>query len=78
VSSMSVGRNFVALAAVLITLLFGTAVAAENTTKPNIVLLLIDDWAWNGSPVPMDDGIVNSGQDIPCTGDLYSQVSQRP
>jgi hypothetical protein len=37
VSSMSVGRNFVALAAVLITLLFGTAVAAvaaENTTKP--------------------------------------------
>ena len=24
-------------------------------TKPNIVLLFIDDWAWNGSPVAMDD-----------------------
>ena len=28
--------------------------------KPNIVLLLIDDWAWNGSPVAMDDAMLNS------------------
>ena len=27
--------------------------------KPNIVLLFIDDWAWNGSPVPMDDALAN-------------------
>ncbi len=28
--------------------------------KPNIVLLFIDDWAWNGSPVAMDDTAPNS------------------
>lgn len=28
--------------------------------KPNIVLLFIDDWAWNGTPVPMDDHMENS------------------
>jgi len=28
--------------------------------KPNIVLLYIDDWAWNGSPVAMDDAMANS------------------
>ena len=29
-------------------------------TKPNIVLFYIDDWAWNGSPVAMDDAMANS------------------
>ncbi len=33
---------------------------AAQETKPNIVLLFIDDWAWNGSPVPMDDAMENS------------------
>ena len=28
--------------------------------KPNIVLFYIDDWAWNGTPVPMDDSMENS------------------
>jgi arylsulfatase A-like enzyme len=28
--------------------------------KPNIVLLFIDDWAWNGSPIAMDDSMPNS------------------
>jgi arylsulfatase A-like enzyme len=28
--------------------------------KPNIVLLYIDDWAWYGTPVAMDDGMPNS------------------
>ncbi len=32
--------------------------AAE--AKPNIVLFYVDDWAWNGSPVAMDDGMPNS------------------
>jgi len=32
----------------------------SKTDKPNIVLLYIDDWAWNGSPVPMDDSMENS------------------
>ena len=29
-------------------------------TKPNIVMFYIDDWAWNGSPVAMDDSMENS------------------
>ncbi|MEW4486500.1 sulfatase [Thalassoglobus sp. JC818] len=38
-------------------MLSGTIEAAE---KPNIVLLFIDDWAWNGSPVEMNDSMPNS------------------
>ena len=38
-------------------LLAGTCAGAE---KPNIVLLFIDDWAWNGTPIPMRDGMENS------------------
>lgn len=33
---------------------------ADAAEKPNIVLLFIDDWAWNGTPVPMNDGIENA------------------
>ena len=29
-------------------------------SQPNIVLIYIDDWAWNGSPVAMDDAMENS------------------
>ena len=32
----------------------------DDATKPNIVLLFIDDWAWNGTPVAMDDALANS------------------
>lgn len=32
--------------------------AAEQ--KPNIVLFFIDDWAWNGTPIRMDDSMPNS------------------
>lgn len=28
--------------------------------KPNIVMLFIDDWAWNGTPIAMDDAMPNS------------------
>ncbi|MEO0447028.1 MAG: sulfatase-like hydrolase/transferase, partial [Verrucomicrobiota bacterium] len=38
-------------------LLATTTLAAE---KPNIVLFFIDDWAWNGSPIRMDDALPNS------------------
>ncbi|MEM1061402.1 MAG: sulfatase-like hydrolase/transferase [Planctomycetota bacterium] len=37
-----------------------TRVAAEAADRPNIVFFFIDDWAWNGSPVPMDGGMANS------------------
>lgn len=36
----------------------GLGYGAEQ--KPNIVLFYIDDWAWNGSPVPMDEAMANS------------------
>ena len=28
--------------------------------QPNIVLLFIDDWAWNGTPILMDESMPNS------------------
>lgn len=40
--------------------LFSAVTAAAEPPKPNIVLLFIDDWAWNGSTVPMDDDMPNS------------------
>ena len=39
---------------------FVVQIAAHAATKPNIVMLFIDDWAWNGTPVPMDDSMPNS------------------
>ncbi|QTN32079.1 sulfatase-like hydrolase/transferase [Akkermansiaceae bacterium] len=43
----------------------GTNARCEGTPqKPNIVLLYIDDWAWNGTPVQMDDGMPNSRMPI--------------
>lgn len=43
-------------------LLLGLLLAsgAQAAEKPNIVMLFIDDWAWNGSPVRMDDQMANS------------------
>jgi arylsulfatase A-like enzyme len=38
--------------------LVGNCFAAQQT--PNIVMFYIDDWAWNGSPVAMDDSMENS------------------
>jgi arylsulfatase A-like enzyme len=44
-------------------LFLGPALAGQSDAaqgKPNIVLLYIDDWAWNGTPVAMDDAMANS------------------
>ena len=47
-------RNFL-----IVVLIWVTALTmAQN--KPNIVLLFIDDWAWNGTPILMDDSMPNS------------------
>lgn len=32
--------------------------------KPNIVLFYLDDWAWNGSPIPMEEGMENSAMPV--------------
>jgi arylsulfatase A len=37
-----------------------TSCSLVAQTKPNIVMFYIDDWAWNGSPVAMDDSMENS------------------
>ena len=39
-------------------------IRAHAQDKPNIVLLFIDDWAWNGSPIAMDDTLDNSRMPI--------------
>jgi arylsulfatase A-like enzyme len=44
--------------------LFLLAGHAEAADKPNIVLLYIDDWAWNGTPVAMDDAMKNSAMPV--------------
>ena len=36
------------------------ALGTDTPGKPNIVLFYIDDWAWNGTPVPMDESRENS------------------
>ena len=43
-------RNFLILLCALGALATERLYAAAG--KPNIVMLFIDDWAWNGSPVP--------------------------
>lgn len=60
------GKNFGSLAALLflasgfLTAQASSAETAAGTKRPNIVLLFIDDWAWNGTTVQMDDGMPNS------------------
>ena len=44
----------------LLLLLAGFVNSALGADRPNIVLLYIDDWAWNGTPVGMDDRMPNS------------------
>jgi arylsulfatase A len=39
---------------------FLAALSLSAAPKPNVVLLYIDDWAWNGSPVPMHPDMPNS------------------
>ena len=53
-------RVFVPLCAITFLMLISSARAAIAAEKPNIVLLFIDDWAWNGTPLPMKDGTENS------------------
>ncbi len=51
-----------ALALSIAALLCSSFAPGEEAIKkrPNIVLLFIDDWAWNGTPVAMDDARENS------------------
>ena len=44
--------------------------------KPNIVLLYIDDWAWNGTPVAMDDSMENSRMPVLQMPNFESLASQ--
>ena len=44
----------------LLITLFAVTSAFAAKEKPNIVMLFIDDWAWNGTPIAMDDAMPNS------------------
>lgn len=37
---------------------------AQNPEKPNIVLIFVDDWAWNGTPIEMIDEMKNSAMPL--------------
>jgi arylsulfatase A len=45
-------------------------------SKPNIVLLYIDDWAWNGTPIAMDESMNNSFMPILQMPNLESLAKQ--
>jgi arylsulfatase A-like enzyme len=51
-------NNKLLLAVIAIASISSNKLLAQE--KTNIVVLFIDDWAWNGSPVPMDDDMQNS------------------
>ncbi len=55
-------------------LLFAIILRAQE--KPNIVLLFIDDWAWNGTPIPMDEGMSNSHMPVLQMPNLDKLASQ--
>lgn len=43
--------------------------------KPNIVLLFIDDWAWNCTPIPMSDGMEQLQANINRKSDCNEDIS---
>lgn len=47
-----------------ITTLLASACIATGAPKPNIVMIYVDDWAWGGSSVKMDDSNPNSANGI--------------
>ena len=50
----------------LFTLLFILVLEScgQPTDKPNIILIFVDDWAWNGTPIRMNDEIENSAMPV--------------
>ena len=48
----------------------------ERSTRPNIVLLFIDDWAWNGTSVRMDESMPNSKMPLLQMPNLEKLASQ--
>jgi len=64
----------------LIIMLISIGLQAQNTAKknsqPNIILLFVDDWAWNGSPVMMDESMPNSKMPVLQMPNLDKLASQ--
>ena len=44
----------------LFPLMLAFSILLKAQEKPNIVMIFVDDWAWNGSPVAMHDSMDNS------------------
>lgn len=56
---MKITQFLTRFAVLLVILAFASCSQAEEK-QPNIVLLFIDDWAWNGTPILMDESMPNS------------------
>ncbi|MCK5464152.1 MAG: hypothetical protein KAI95_14090, partial [Bacteroidales bacterium] len=53
--------NSINLILVLLLSIAGQACNMKSQSpQPNIVLIFVDDWAWNGTPIPMDEEMPNS------------------
>ena len=48
----------------LSTIVFTLVVQGKESDRPNIVFFFIGDWAWNGTPIAMDDDMPNSRMPI--------------
>lgn len=50
----------------MLNLLLGQLVSCygQIPDKPNIVLIFVDDWAWNGTPIRMNDEMENSAMPV--------------
>ena len=52
------------------------AIILRAQEKPNIVLIFVDDWAWNGTPISMDEGMSNSQMPVLQMPNLDKLASQ--
>lgn len=56
--------------------IFSAGLFSAQAEKPNIVLIYIDDWAWNGSPVAMNPDMPNSLMPVVQMPNLEKLASQ--
>jgi arylsulfatase A-like enzyme len=69
--------NSISLILVLLLSFAGQACNMKSQSpQPNIVLIFVDDWAWNGTPIPMDEEMPNSRMPVLQMPNLEKLASQ--
>ena len=69
--------NSISLILVLLLSIAGQACNMKSQSpQPNIVLIFVDDWAWNGTPIPMDEEMPNSRMPVLQMPNLEKLASQ--